>query len=50
MKDPEFLADAAKIQADIAPTPGAQVQDIVDKIYATPKPVIERAKALLEQK
>jgi tripartite-type tricarboxylate transporter receptor subunit TctC len=50
MKDPAFLADAAKIEADIDPTPGAQVQDIVAKVYATPQAVIDRAKALLAPK
>ena len=44
MKDAEFLAEAAKIQADVAPTTGEEVQDIVARIYATPRPVIERVK------
>ena len=44
MSDPEFLAEAAKIQADVAPTRGEEVQDIVGRIYATPRPVIERVK------
>jgi tripartite-type tricarboxylate transporter receptor subunit TctC len=43
-KDPEFLADAQKIKADISPTTGEDVQKIVARIYATPKPVIERVK------
>jgi tripartite-type tricarboxylate transporter receptor subunit TctC len=50
MKDPEFLADAANIQADITPTTGAGVQKIIADVYATPKPVIERAKQLLAPK
>lgn len=50
MKDSEFLAEAAKIQADIAPTPGAEVQKTVADVYTTPKPVIDRAKALLYPK
>ncbi len=44
MRDAEFLAEAAKIQADVAPTTGEEVQDIVARIYATPRPVIERLK------
>jgi tripartite-type tricarboxylate transporter receptor subunit TctC len=44
MKDPEFLADAAKIQADVQPTTGEDAQKLVSRIYATPRPVIERVK------
>ena len=49
MKDPEFLAEAAKMQADIAPTTGDAVQAIIANIYATPQPVIERAKKYFVQ-
>jgi tripartite-type tricarboxylate transporter receptor subunit TctC len=44
MKDPEFLAEAAKAKADVAPTTGEDVQKLVSRIYATPRPVIERVK------
>jgi tripartite-type tricarboxylate transporter receptor subunit TctC len=44
MTDPEFLADAAKIQAEVMPTTGEVVQKRVAAIYATPRPVIERVK------
>ena len=47
MQDPEFLAEAAKIQADIDPTSGEDVQRLVARIYATPQLVIDRAKKLL---
>jgi tripartite-type tricarboxylate transporter receptor subunit TctC len=47
MRDPEFLADAAKIRADVAPSTGEEVQQLVARIYATPRPVIERVKKLL---
>jgi tripartite-type tricarboxylate transporter receptor subunit TctC len=47
MQDPEFRAEAARIQADVAPTTGEDVQQLVERIYATPKPVIERIKKLL---
>ena len=47
MEDPEFLAEAQKIEADISPTTGEDVQKLVAHIYATPKPVIDRAKKLL---
>ena len=49
MKDPEFLADAAKIQADVEPTTGEDVQKLVARIYQTPRPVVERVKKLFAQ-
>ena len=50
MKDPAFLADAASLKAEVSPISGVQVQDIIAHAYATPKPVIERAKRLLKSK
>jgi hypothetical protein len=47
MQDPEFRAEAARIKADVAPTTGEEVQKLVGRIYATPRPVIERVKKLL---
>jgi tripartite-type tricarboxylate transporter receptor subunit TctC len=47
MGDPEFRAEAAKIQADLAPSTGEEVQRLVARIYATPRPVIERVKKVL---
>jgi hypothetical protein len=44
MKDPQFLAEAGRMQADVAPTTGEQVQQIVARMYATPAPVVERVK------
>src|SRR5262249_12648111 len=46
MKDPEFLADAAKIRADVEPSTGEDVQKLVARIYQTPRPVVERAKKI----
>jgi tripartite-type tricarboxylate transporter receptor subunit TctC len=48
MKDPEFLAEAAKIKLNIDPLPGAEVQKIVEQIYATPPEQVERAKAAVK--
>ncbi len=47
MQDAEFRAEAARIQADLAPTSGEAVQQLVGRLYATPRPVIERVKKLL---
>jgi hypothetical protein len=48
MEDKDFLADAERNRIDIVPSSGARVQDLVEKIYAAPKAVVERAKELVK--
>ncbi len=48
MKDPEFLAEAAKLNFEVAPVAGEAMQRIVGKVLSTPKPLAARAKHLLE--
>lgn len=48
MADPQFLADSEKMHIDISPLPGAKVQDLVAKLYATPKDIVEQAKAAIK--
>ena len=47
MRDPEFLADAARSNLPVVPLDGASLQKIVADVTATPAPVIARAKELL---
>ena len=47
MKDPQYLADAEKLRIDISPLPGAEVQRIVQKLHATPKDIVEKARAAI---
>jgi tripartite-type tricarboxylate transporter receptor subunit TctC len=47
MKDPEFLAEAAKQQLDIAPKSGAVVGELIKKVYASPKDLIDEARIAL---
>ena len=42
--DPQFLSEAKAMHADIAPTRGEDVQKLVSEIYATPRPIVDRAK------
>jgi tripartite-type tricarboxylate transporter receptor subunit TctC len=42
--DAEFLAEAKKMQADISPTSGEEVQRLIAEIYATPSSIVSRAK------
>jgi tripartite-type tricarboxylate transporter receptor subunit TctC len=43
MKDPEFLAEAAKLNMDVNPLNAKGVDDILAELYATPKAVLEKA-------
>ena len=44
MKDPQFLADAQKSGIDILPLDGNKIQDVINRLAATPDPVVQRAK------
>jgi tripartite-type tricarboxylate transporter receptor subunit TctC len=44
MRDPQFLADAGKMSIDVSPLPGAQLQEMVQKLYDTPKAILEQAR------
>ena len=48
MKDPEFLAEAASLNFEVDPVLGQKMQQIVEKVLATPKSLAARAKALME--
>jgi tripartite-type tricarboxylate transporter receptor subunit TctC len=48
-KDPDFIADAAKIKTDVELVTGDEVKALLAKVFAYPKPVIERTKAALKQ-
>ncbi len=48
MRDPEFLAEAVKLNLEVAPVGGEAMQRIVEKVLSTPKPLAARAKHLLE--
>ena len=43
MKDPDFLADAAKAQLEITPVTGADVEKLVHELYQTPKELAAKA-------
>ena len=48
MKDPEFLAEAASLNFEVAPVGGEELQKRVEKVLATPKDLAARARHLLE--
>jgi tripartite-type tricarboxylate transporter receptor subunit TctC len=50
MADPAFLAEAKAMHADISPSTGEEVQKLVAEIYATPRPIVDRAKKFFAPK
>ncbi len=48
MKDTAFIAEAAKLQFDVDPLTGEQVQALVAQLAATPREVVARVRAALE--
>ena len=47
MRDKELLAEAQKIGLDIDPISGEQLQVLAEKIYATPAPIVAKARQAL---
>ena len=50
MQDADFLADAKAKETEVHPIPGAQLQELIGKIVATPPAVIELAERWMSEK
>jgi tripartite-type tricarboxylate transporter receptor subunit TctC len=50
MHDRKFLAEAARLEAPIAPVPPEELHAIVARIYATPRAVVDRFQAVISPK
>jgi tripartite-type tricarboxylate transporter receptor subunit TctC len=48
MKDPEFVADVKRSKLDLEPEDGEHIAKLIAKIYATPKPIVERVSNLIK--
>ncbi len=48
-RDPELLAEAQKLQIEVSPLPGADVQSILTRAAAIPRPLVERYKSILAE-
>ncbi len=48
LKDPQFLAEAEKMGVEVQHVGGERIQELVERIYASPPDVIARAKAVAE--
>src|SRR5262249_38107051 len=47
MKDPDFVAEALRSRLEVNPVSGAEIDRLLADIYATPKDVIEKARAAI---
>jgi tripartite-type tricarboxylate transporter receptor subunit TctC len=50
VKDPQFLAEAVKMNADVAPAGGEEILKVIRAAYNAPKTVLARAKAVMTAK
>jgi hypothetical protein len=48
MKDPEFVAEAEKLQLEIEPLNASEIERLLTRAYTTPKPTVQQAAELLE--
>jgi tripartite-type tricarboxylate transporter receptor subunit TctC len=46
LKDPAFIAEAAKLQLEIDPLTGAEIETLLKTAYNAPKPIVARAAVL----
>jgi tripartite-type tricarboxylate transporter receptor subunit TctC len=50
MTDPDLVAEAKRINLDIAPIPGEELQTLIAKLYATPPSVVEKVRDIMVAK
>jgi hypothetical protein len=48
MKDPEFLAEAEKLQLEIEPLSARDIDTLLANAFATPKAIVAQAAELIE--
>jgi tripartite-type tricarboxylate transporter receptor subunit TctC len=48
MKDPDFIAEADQRKLTLEPESGEELEALIRKTYATPKPIIERIGKLIQ--
>jgi tripartite-type tricarboxylate transporter receptor subunit TctC len=48
MKDPEFIAEVKQRKLDLEPETGEHLEGLIKKIYATPKPIVDKIGELIK--
>ncbi len=47
MNDPALIAEAAQLHLELSPLPGKEVQALIERLYATPEPMVRKARLML---
>jgi hypothetical protein len=47
LRDPDLLALAKKRRYEIEPVTGEEIAEVVDRMYATPRPIVVQAREIL---
>jgi tripartite-type tricarboxylate transporter receptor subunit TctC len=48
-RDPDFIAEAAKHQMEVAPVSGRRLADMLVELYRTPEPILVKARAAISR-
>jgi hypothetical protein len=48
MRDPEFIEDAKRNMLDVEPEDGEHLAALIKRIYATPKPIVDKVGELIK--
>src|SRR5215471_10505193 len=46
VKDPEFIAEAARLRIELGPLPGIELQKIVEEVQSMPVDIVQKVKAI----
>ena len=49
MADPEFLADAMRLDLDVRPLKGEEADALIKRVYATPPDIVKLAAAFMKE-
>jgi tripartite-type tricarboxylate transporter receptor subunit TctC len=49
-KDPEFLAEMAKVKQPVRVSTGEQIEILLEEVYASPPELIARVRAIIKQR
>jgi tripartite-type tricarboxylate transporter receptor subunit TctC len=49
MKDPQFLADARRLDIDVRPTTGREADELIAQVYATPSEIVKAASEFMKE-
>ena len=49
MKDPEFLADAKRLDLDVRPTTGREAEVLIKQVYATSPDIVKIATEFMKE-